>query len=267
LKQVCAHYHQQVDRDKGALKKFIHEAERLSKSQEEREKEIKDEIISLATEVPDIAGTYWEYLTYLQNSIYGKVLKDSRASAGTLKEYQEIESSLKKLSANYQETKEYAESLNYLSMSFKTSYVSYKISSKFLSDTQKMEENNEIAQKELGNLSVNLKRLKQAVKEAGGTELFIDTGVDLGIENLNKLLKVFNEKLAHSSYKLIPHLNALKTTSDLVYHFVKINYLDEEVNRDYKLTDDLFKQYDALKNQFDKDWKNLKECEEYCKSQ
>jgi len=39
----------------------------------------------------------------------------------------------------------------------------------------------------------------------------------------------------------------------------------EEVNRDYKLTDDLLKSYERLKDQLDKDMKKLKECENYSK--
>jgi hypothetical protein len=39
----------------------------------------------------------------------------------------------------------------------------------------------------------------------------------------------------------------------------------EEVNRDYKLTNDLFRSYKGLKDQLDKDMKKPKECENYSK--
>jgi len=42
----------------------------------------------------------------------------------------------------------------------------------------------------------------------------------------------------------------------VVYHIIKIDFLDEEVNRDYKLTDDLLKSYERLKDQLNKDLKN-----------
>ncbi len=59
--------------------------------------------------------------------------------------------------------------------------------------------------------------------------------------------------------------NIHRRSFDFTYHAVKINYLDKEVNGDYKLTEDLFNQYRALKEQFDRDWERLRTCEEYCK--
>jgi hypothetical protein len=89
--------------------------------------------------------------------------------------------------------------------------------------------------------------------------------IDKGIENLDKLGAAFSKKLAYRLAKIAPAINVLRSVLDVSYHIVKINFLDEEVNRDYKFTEDLFKQYNGLKSQLDKDMQKLRKCENYSK--
>ena len=83
-------------------------------------------------------------------------------------------------------------------------------------------------------------------------------------EILSELEKLSNE-FKKAVTKLAPLANAFYMGINIGYLWVKIDYLDSEVNRDYKLMDDLLKSYERLKDRLDKDMKKLKECENYSK--
>jgi len=252
LSDVCNIFREQVNRDKEALKKFVKEAEEISKRQNERIEEIYGEIKDFAIDILPVVGE----LSIGINKIYGKVEKLKLLRERNPQKYKEILITLENLSNYYKEAQRNAEILDNISKGTKATKLSYKIPSQYLSYMEKIKENSEAAQKEL-------EKLKQSINEA--EEFVIDIAIDKGIENLDKLGAAFSKKLAYRLAKIAPAINVLRSVLDVSYHIVKINFLDEEVNRDYKFTEDLFKQYNGLKSQLDKDMQKLRKCENYSK--
>jgi molecular chaperone GrpE (heat shock protein) len=240
MSDVCNKLREQIARDKGALKRLLNEAETLSKRQNERLEEIKEEMKDFALDIIPIFGE----ISVNLHQVYGKILKSKRLKEKDPAKYKEILNSLDKLSNYYKEAQKYAGLLDEGSKLFKVGML--------YENFIKIEENCKSAEEEL-------EKLKQLSRET--VEFLIDYEIDRAIYNLDKL----DKKLGYRLAKAGPIISILKSASDVSYHIIKIDFLDEEVNRDYKLTDDLLKSYERLKDQLDKDMKKLKECENYSK--
>jgi hypothetical protein len=240
MSDVCNKFREQIARDKEALKRLLKEAETLSKRQNERLEEIEEEKKDFALDIIPIFGE----ISVNLHQVYGKILKSKRLKEKDPAKYKEILNSLDKLSNYYKEAQKYAGLLDEGSKLFKVG-VLYE---NFI----KIKENCKSAEEEL-------EKLKQLLRET--VDFLIDYEIDRAIDNLDKL----DKKLGYRLAKAGPIISTLKSISDISYHIIKIDFLDEEVNRDYKLTDDLLKSYERLKDQLDKDMKKLKECENYSK--
>jgi hypothetical protein len=240
MSEVCNKFREQIARDKEALKRLLNEAETLSERQNERLEEIKEEMKDFALDIIPIVGE----ISVNLHQVYGKILKSERLKEKDPAKYKEILNSLDKLSNYYKEAQKYAYLLDEGSKLYKVRMLS--------EDFIKIKENCKSAEEEL-------EKLKQLLRET--VEFLIDYEIDRAIDNLDK----FDKKLGYRLAKAGPIISTLKSVSDVAYHIIKIDFLDEEVNRDYKLTDDLLKSYERLKDQLDKDMKKLKECENYSK--
>ena len=240
MSDVCNKFREQIARDKEALKRLLNEAETLSERQNERLEEIKEEMKDFALDIIPIVGE----ISVNLHQVYGKILKSERLKEKDLAKYKEILNSLDKLSNYYKEAQKYAYLLDEGSRLYKVRMLS--------EDFIKIKENCKSAEEEL-------EKLKQLLRET--VEFLIDYEIDRAIDNLDK----FDKKLGYRLAKAGPIISTLKSASDVAYHIIKIDFLDEEVNRNYKLTDDLLNSYERLKDQLDKDMKKLKECENYSK--
>jgi molecular chaperone GrpE (heat shock protein) len=240
MSDVCNKFREQIARDKGALKRLLNEAETLSKRQNERSEEIKEEMKDFVLDIIPILGE----ISVNLHQVYGKILKSKRLKEKDPVKYKEILNSLDKLSSYYKEAQKYAGLLDEGSKLFKVGML--------YENFVEIKENCKSAEEEL-------EKLKQLLRET--VEFLIDYEIDRAIDNLDK----FDKKLGYRLAKAGPIISTLKSVSDVSYHIIKIDFLDEEVNRDYKLTDDLLKSYERLKDQLDKDMKKLKECENYSK--
>jgi molecular chaperone GrpE (heat shock protein) len=240
MSDVCNKFREQIARDKEALKRLLKEAETLSKRQNERLEEIKEEKKDFVLDIIPIFGE----ISVNLHQVYGKILKSKRLKEKDPAKYKEILNSLDKLSNYYKEAQKHAGLLDEGTKLFKVEML--------YENFIEIKENCESAEEEL-------EKLKQLLKET--VDFLIDYEIDRAIDNLDKL----DKKLGYRLAKAGPIISTLKSISDVSYHIIKIDFLDEEVNRDYKLTDDLLKSYERLKDQLDKDMKKLKECENYSK--
>jgi hypothetical protein len=240
MSDVCNKFREQIARDKEALKRLLKEAETLSKRQNERLEEIKEEKKDFVLDIIPIFGE----ISVNLHQVYGKILKSKRLKEKDPAKYKEILNSLDKLSNYYKEAQKYAGSLDEGFKLFKVEML--------YENFIEIKENCKSAEEEL-------EKLKQLLRET--VEFLVDYEIDRVIDNLDKL----DKKLGYRLAKAGPIISTLRSASDVAYHIIKIDFLDEEVNRDYKLTDDLLKSYEGLKDQLDKDMKKLKECENYSK--
>jgi hypothetical protein len=265
LNEVCTHYKEQIERDKIALKRFIKDAEGLSKRQEERVQEIlkerKEFILDYLTNsfglLQDCKNLFGDYGNIgrigkrIQNLINSPKITNRKTKEILWKVGDKIREYNIFLDKNFPK---FVKDLELASQGIKTGEWSCELYPKIVAYLKITLENNEYINK-------SLEELEKDLKELTNSQETIELLGDLEFSAIQDLSK----KYGLSITKAFPLIDGVYRAANLTYHYFKIDYLDKEVNRDYKLTDDLFRQYDALKAQFDKDWKNLKECEELCK--
>ncbi len=272
LKDLCNMYREQIDRDKIVLKRFIKNAEELSKRQEERVKEIikerKELIIDFLSGslglMKECKGLFGEYGNIGRiGKGFQRLINSPNLNRETKETFWRIGEKIRYLNIfldkNFPKITEAAE---ITVPAIKTAEWSGEMYPKIIAYMKLTQENNEYIKKSLEELEKDLENL---VKSDETKTLLLELGL-LSLENeksiLSKLVGKYGQEVAKA--------NIIGDLFDFTYHAVKINYLDKEVNGDYKLTEDLFNQYRALKAQFDRDWEQLsaclRECEKYCKN-
>jgi len=280
MSEVCNKFREQIARDKEALKRFLKEAETLSKRQEEREKELlkekletqKDLILSI---LPDVFSTsikniksikeLWRSYGFIgrlgkriQNLINSPKIKEHKTKVKLWKIGDKIRRFNIYLNKHIDKHISISEDVELISQGIKTGSWSSDMYPKIAAYLKLMFEDNEYIKNYLEDLKKDLYELanSQETKELLGDLVLSET-----LSELEELSNEFKKTVT----KLAPLANAFHMGINIGYLWVKIDYLDSEVNRDYKLTDDLLKSYERLKDQLDKDMKKLKECENYSK--
>jgi hypothetical protein len=270
MSEVCNKFREQIARDKEALKRLLKEAETLSKRQEEREKKLlkekletqKDLLLSILPDVLSIVhsikklwGSYGNIGRLgkgIQNLINSPKIKEPK----TKEKLWKIGDTIRQF--NIYLDKHISEDVELISQGIETGSWSSNMYPKIAAYLKLMFEDNEYIKNYLEDLKKDLYELanSQETKELLGDLVLSET-----LSELEKLSNEFKKAVT----KLAPLANAFHMGINIGCLWVKIDYLDSEVNRDYKLTDDLLKSYERLKDQLDKDMKKLKECENYSK--
>jgi hypothetical protein len=270
MSDVCNKLKEQIDRDKEVMKRFVRDAEALSKRQEEREKELLKEefetkkdlllsflpdVLSIVHSIKELWGSYGNIgrlgkrIQYLIND---PKIKDHKTKEMLWKTGEKIRE------FNIWLDKHISEYVELTSQGIETGSWSSDMYPKITAYLKLMFESNEYVKNYLEDLKKDLYDLNNSPETK---ELLGDLALS---ETLSELEKINNRyKLAVT--KLAPFANAFHMVINTVYLSVKINYLDNEVNGDYKFTEDLFKQYKILKAQFDKDMEKYKKCQDYSK--
>ena len=262
LSEICNKLREQVEHDKIALKRFVKEAEDLSKRQEEREKEIVKEKMDFVIDYLTTSfGLIKEFrMLFGNNGNIGRIgeriqelinspkIKDPKTKELLWKIGNDIRIFNLFLDNNFPKL---TEGIDLVSKIKQTGEWSAEVYSKIFDYLKIVHWSNEHINKSLEELE---KEMKEAVFSSETAEL----SLDLAISEIEKF-----------KWRYVPLITKTYMTLSVVlnssYHYLKIDYLDSEVNRDYKFTEDLFQQYELLKAQFDKDWQRLRECEECCK--
>jgi len=262
LSEVCNKLREQVERDKIALKRFVKEAEDLSRRQEEREKEIVKARIDFVVDYLNTSfGLMNEFRTLFGDTgNIGRIGKKIQSLINSPKitdpKTKEIlwrlGSSIRQLNIFLENSfSKIADGMDLAAKMKQTGEWSADVYPKVVDYLKIAYGNNQYIDK-------SLEELEREMKEAAFSSETAELGIDLVLSEIEKL-KLKYIPLIQKTYA------PLSAMVNFSYHYLKINYLDSEVNGDYKFTEDLFKQYELLKAQFDKDWEKLRECEEYCK--
>lgn len=278
LNEVCNKFMEQVEQDKAVLKRFLKDAEELSKRQAQREREIFevygemifDFVSSLLPFMQDCKTINEQIGKTIEKLASSTAINDPKTKELVWKIWKNVHNISLMLEKEMPKLAKLSENIDMISKATQVGKFDAEALAQSLAYIRITYEKNEHLNKDLEDLKADLKVLATS---ADTYQLLFDLGlscVDLessgsschfGLSFLEKLVQKHRNLLK----KAIPWISALNTITTATYHTVRITILEEEVNRDYKLTDDLFKTYNKLKEQLERSMENVKKCEDYCK--
>ena len=254
MKDVCNKYREQVDRDKIVLKRFLEEAERRNKEWEERLKEVEKEIIEYYA---DLASNLLPAVSaYLKADAIAKL--KVIISEEVLKNYSNPVITKRWIEAynNYEKALQHVNALENISLTIDS--IRYVVS-----ELQIIKHNIDQAETELRAI-LSDPEFKVYLSETG------QFGAGLILDRIKEILEGNPETLITNPR--IGIINAISRGQiyanllvNIPYHGVKITLMDEEIDREYKLTDEQLKALNALTDQNRKTMQKVKDCEEYSK--
>ncbi|MGC8814557.1 hypothetical protein [Dictyoglomus sp.] len=254
MKDVCNKYREQVDRDKIVLKRFLEEAERRNKEWEERLKEVEKEIIEYYA---DLASNLLPAVSaYLKADAIAKL--KVIISEEVLKNYSNPVITKRWIEAynNYEKALQHVNALENISLTIDS--IRYVVS-----ELQIIKHNIDQAETELRAI-LSDPEFKVYLSETG------QFGAGLILDRIKEILEGNPETLITNPR--IGIINAISRGQiyanllvNIPYHGVKITLMDEEIDREYKLTDEQLKALNTLTDQNRKTMQKVKDCEEYSK--